>query len=426
MNPFQVIVVGAGPSGLTAAGRAAELGAKVVLVEKNTRPGVKLSITGKGRCNLTNIAPLEDFLGHFGKNGQFLRQAFDRFFSEDLLCLLEGLGVKTVCERGGRIFPSSEQASDIVGALLRWIENSGVAIWPRTKVTRLEAQSGKLSALEIDGPNGRKTLAADTVILATGGMTYPGTGSTGDGYGFAKAVGHTIVPVRPALVSLETAGGTASRLQGVSLKNVLISVVVDGKREAEEFGEMLFTHFGLSGPAVLSLSRRVVDALLAKKPAALSIDLKPALDEQKLDARLLRDIREHPGLHAKNLFRQLLPQKLIPVCLEITEIDPDKPAHQISAVERKRLLKWLKNFRFNVKAARPMSEAIVTAGGVHLKEVNPRTMESLKIKGLHFAGEILDLDADTGGYNLQAAFSTGWAAGEAAARAALAQIARSA
>jgi predicted Rossmann fold flavoprotein len=423
MNPFHVIVIGAGPAGLTAAGRAASLGARVALIEKNDRPGVKLAITGKGRCNITNIAPLEDFLGHFGKNGQFLRQAFFQFFSEDLLSLFEGLGVKTIHERGGRVFPSSEQASDVVSALWRWVQNSGATIRYRTAVSRLTAPTGKPLVLEMDGPDGRGTLAADRVVLATGGMTYPGTGSTGDGYRFAGALGHTIVPLRPALVPLETTGNTAPRLQGVSLKNVTVSVVVEGRREAEQFGEMLFTHFGLSGPAVLTLSRRVVDAIRAKKQAALSIDLKPALNEQKLDARILRDIREHPGLHAKNLFKELLPLKLIPVCLESAAIDPDKPAHQISAVERKRLLKWLKDFRFAVKASRPMSEAIVTAGGVHLKEVNPRTLESLKIGGLHFAGEILDLDADTGGYNLQASFSTGWAAGEAAARAALSRTA---
>ncbi len=426
MNPFQVIVVGAGPAGLMAAGRAAELGATVALIEKNPRPGVKLSITGKGRCNLTNIAPLEDFLSHFGRNGPFLRQAFFRFFSEDLLRHLDHLGVRTVRERGGRVFPSSEQASDIVDALLRWIHRSGVTIRSRAKATRLKARSGELSAVEIEGPDGPETIAADVVILATGGMSYPGTGSTGDGYGLAESFGHTIVPVRAALVPLETAGGIAEKLQGASLKNVQVSVVVDGKRETGQFGEMLFTHFGLSGPAVLSLSRHVVDALRTKKRTFLSIDLKPALDEKKLDARLLRDIREHPGLHAKNLLKQLLPQKLIPVCLDMTAIDPGRPANQISALERKRLLKWLKDFSLQVRAPRPISEAIVTAGGVHLKEINPRTMESLKVRGLYFAGEILDLDADTGGYNLQAAFSTGWTAGEAAARAALDKTAKSA
>lgn len=409
-------MVGGGPAGLTAAARTGELGSEAILLEKMDRPGIKLSITGKGRCNITNIASVDDFIAHFGKNGNFLRQAFFRFFSSDLLHLLENLGIKTVEERGGRIFPSSEQASDIVDALLRWNEKSGVSIRARTKVIELIVESGKLTGVEIDHYTKHCTVPADAVVLATGGVSYPGTGSSGDGYRLAEAVGHTVIPVRQALVPLETMGPTAAALQGLSLKNVTLSIEIDGKRKASRFGEMLFTHFGLSGPVVLSLSQIGVDALREKRVVEFSIDLKPALDEQRLDVRILRDIREHQAMQAKSLVKRLLPGKLVFVALEAVGLDPEKPVHQISAEERRRLGKWLKNFRFQVKKPRPMSEAIVTAGGIHLKELNPRTMESLVVKGLYFAGEILDVNADTGGFNLQAAFSTGWLAGESAAK----------
>ncbi len=420
MNPDRlhqnIAVIGGGPAGLTAAARAGQLGSKAVLIEKMDKPGIKLSITGKGRCNITNIASMDDFITRFGKNGKFLRQAFSRFFANDLLHLLDTLGIKTVQERGGRIFPSSEHASDIVDALLMWNEKSGVSIRTRTKVTNLTVESGKIVGVEIEHSTKCCMLPVDVAILATGGVSYPGTGSTGDGYRLAEAAGHTIIPVRQALIPLETLGQTAAKLQGLSLKNVTLSIKIDGKRKTSRFGEMLFTHFGLSGPIVLSLSQIAVDALRENREVEFSIDLKPALDEQKLDKRILRDIREHQTMQAKNLLKGLLPGKLVFVGLEAAALDPEKPVHQISAEERRRLGKWLKNFRFQVKKPRPVSEAIVTAGGIHLKEVNPRTMESLVVRGLYFAGEILDVNADTGGYNLQAAFSTGWLAGESAAK----------
>lgn len=423
VNSRRVIVVGAGAAGLMAAGQAAEAGAEVLLLEKMERPGRKLRIAGKGRCNLTNIAPLEDFLAHFGPNGRFLRQAFARFFTPDLVAFFEGLGVSTVTERGGRVFPASEEAQDVVDALVRWVRRRGVTLHTQSPVVRLLVEGGRIAAVQVTrNPFSPKKSGfsglyrADAVIVATGGASYPATGSTGDGYRLAAQVGHTIVPIRPALVPLETAGSIAPRLQGLSLRNVTARLLVDGRERAAEFGEMLFTHFGLSGPIILTLSRQAVDALREGKQVVIAIDLKPALDERTLDARLLHDLDAHGKRHFRTLLKGLLPAKLIPVCLDLVGIPSDKPAHQITAQERARLRAWLKDFRLEVSGYRPLAEAIVTAGGVALNEVDPHTMESRLIAGLYFAGEVLDLDADTGGYNLQAAFSTGWVAGQSAAQ----------
>jgi predicted Rossmann fold flavoprotein len=421
----KVIVIGGGPAGLMAAGRAAQSGSEVHLFEKMPDPGAKLSITGKGRCNLTNIASPDDFLEHFGPNGVFLRQAFGRFFSEDLVAFFDSLGVKTVVERGGRVFPTSGDADDVVRALVRWARDCGVRIVTGADVKALALEGNKVAGIRWSrirpipkSPQDAdiQNEPADAVIVATGGLSYPQTGSTGDGYVMAQSVGHTIVHLRPALVPLITSGKTAARLQGLSLKNVSFSVFVNGKRQAEYFGEMLFTHFGLSGPIVLSASQTVVDALRQKKEVIVSIDLKPALDDHKLDDRLIRDFRGHGSMFARNLLGFLVPQKMIPVVLESAGIDPDKPGHQISTAERKRLRLWLKDFRFHVTDHRPFSEAVITAGGVSTKEIDPRTMASRLVEGLYFCGEVLDVNADTGGYNLQAAFSTGWLAGEAAGR----------
>ena len=414
MAERQVIVVGGGAAGLMAAGQAAERGARTMLLEKMDRPGRKLRITGKGRCNLTNIAPLPEFVAHFRPNGRFLRHAFSRFFSPDLLAFFEELNVGTVTERGGRVFPVSDQAQDVVEALLRWIEERGVTLRTGVAVEKLLLEGQQVVGVQdLAG----QIYRADAVILATGGASYPGTGSTGDGYRLAEAIGHTIVPIRPALVPLETAGDTALRLQGLSLRNVAVRVWVDGKKRLEAFGEMLFTHFGVSGPIILSLSGEVVDALGRGESVTLSIDLKPALDERKLDARLLRDLDAHGKRQFHTLLKELLPSTLIPVCLFLTGISPHKMGHQITAQERKRLRRWLKDFRLDVTGHRPLREAIITAGGVATREVDPRTMASRLVPagGLFFAGELLDIDADTGGYNLQAAFSTGWVAGRVAA-----------
>jgi predicted Rossmann fold flavoprotein len=413
MATHQVIIVGAGAAGLMAAGQAAELGADTLLLEKMKRPGRKLRITGKGRCNLTNVVELEEFLQRFGANGVFLRQAFHQFFTPDLLAFFEELDVQTVTERGGRVFPVSEKAQDVVDALVHWVRKQGVSLQTHSPVERLLVEGDRIAGVM---DSRERIYNAPTVVIATGGASYPATGSTGDGYRLAESVGHTIVPIRPALVPLETAGGIAERLQGLSLRNAAVRLRVDGKQQADAFGEMLFTHFGVSGPMILYLSKLAVDALRAGQKVELSIDLKPALDKKTLDARLLRDLDTQGKKHFQNLLKGLLPSKLIPVCIDLTGIPAHKVAHQITSEERTRLRNWLKDFRLKVIGHRPFEEAIVTAGGVALDEVDPRTMESRLVKGLYFAGEVLDIDANTGGFNLQAAFSTGWVAGRAAAQ----------
>ncbi len=395
---------------MMAAGQAAGLGANTVLLEKETAPGRKLRITGKGRCNLTNIAPLPEFIEHFGENGRFLRQAFNKFFSPDLVDFLKEMEVTIMTERGGRVFPENEDAQAVTDAMIQWVKLQGVSIRTKSPVGKLLVDHDSIMGVRI----GDNELHADTVIIATGGMSYPATGSTGDGYRLAQSVGHTVVPVRPALVPLITAGSVAPRLQGLSLKNIRVRVYIDGKKRLEDFGEMLFTHFGLSGPIILTLSGAIVDAMREKKNVSLSIDLKPALDESKLDARLLRDLDTYGKRQFHTLLKGLLPKKLIPVCCDLIGISSEKINNQISAAERRKLRAWLKDFRFDINGHRQIKEAIVTAGGVDIREVNPRTMESLLIKGLFFAGEVLDVNGDTGGYNLQAAFSTGWLAGQSA------------
>jgi predicted Rossmann fold flavoprotein len=412
MTAAQVIVVGAGAAGLMAAGQAAAQGAQTLLLEKQKRPGLKLRITGKGRCNLTNVAPLPDFITHFGPNGRFLRQSLSRFFADELLAFFQELGVPTVTERGGRVFPESDRAADVVDALLGWGKAQGVVLRTRSPVQQLIVEGDRLVGVLVS-PD--VTQRASAVIIATGGASYPATGSTGDGYRLAQSVGHTIVPIRPSLVPLETAGDIAPRLQGLSLRNVTVRLLVNGEKQAEAFGEMLFTHFGVSGPITLTLSRQVVDALRSGQSVSLSLDLKPALDERKLDARLLRDLDGHGKQKFRTLLKGLLPRKLIPVCLDLLGIPAAKAAHQITAQERQRLRSWLKDFRLRVVGHRSFDEAIVTAGGVDTREIDPRTMGSRLVQGLYFAGEVLDVDGDTGGYNLQAAFSTGWMAGRSAA-----------
>lgn len=411
MKHFDLIVIGGGPAGLLAAATAAGRGASTLLLERMDRPGRKLRICGKGRGNIGNTAPLEEFLSHFGKNFRFLRPACGHFFTQDSIDLLTHLGVPTKIERGGRIFPESDSAQDLVDAYVRHARAQGATIQTGVRIRdirRVEA------GFEVRA--GAQGFRAARVVLATGGASYPATGSTGDGYELAKSLGHAIVPIAPALVPLVTAGDTAARLQGLSLKNVRAELRLDGKKAAEGMGEMLFTHFGLSGPIILTLSKAAVRGLNAGQGVAMVLDLKPALDPAKLDARLLRDLNEHGKMHVENLLRGLMPPKLIPVCLDQTGLVPDKAAHQISAAERKTLRQWLKALTLPVIGHRPLREAIVTAGGVPLAEVNPKTMESRIQPGLFLAGEVLDMDADTGGFNLQAALSTGYLAGLSAAR----------
>lgn len=411
MNKRRIIVIGGGAAGMMAAGQAAAAGARVLLVEKMNRPGRKLAITGKGRCNLTNIAEIKEFITHFGPNGRFLRQAFSAFFAPELMAFLEEQGLELVNERGGRVFPAGGKAPEVVRALQQWMLRCGVELKTSTPVELLLTTNGRISGVLTKN----QTLPCDGVILATGGASYAATGSSGDGYRLAASVGHTIVPIRPALVPLEIAGSLTTPMDGLDLRNVTVRLLVNGKRSRQEFGEMSFTKFGVTGPVILTLSGEVVDGLRTGAGMALSIDLKPALDEQKLEARLLRDLEGRNKEQMGSVLRGLLPGEMIPVCLQCTDIPADRPAGQVTAKERKRLKTWLKDFRLPISGHRPFSEAIVTAGGVDLKEVDPRTMESRKTQGLYMAGEVLDIQGDTGGYNLQAAFSTGWLAGRAAA-----------
>jgi predicted Rossmann fold flavoprotein len=423
MTKRRVIIIGAGASGLMAAGQSAEIGAETTLLEKMSRPARKLCITGKGRCNITNIAPIADFISHFGTNGKFLRQAFSRFFNKDLLDFFSKLGLSTVTERGGRVFPESGEAEDVARVMINWTRRAGVKLKTRFLADGLIINNGCITGVhtkpekpgvDLSG-NPDAILQADAVIIACGGASYPGTGSTGDGYKLAKSAGHTIIETRPALVPLDTAGRNSSRLEGLSLKNVNASAWINGKKASDEFGDMLFTANGVSGPIILTLSKLCVDALRAKSKVVISVDLKPALDHKVLDERLMRDIKTSPNKSLSNLLKGLLPERLITICLEDAKVIGDKKSNQITAEERKRIRVWLKDFRLEVSGHRPVAEAIITAGGVNTKEVDPRTLESRIVKGLYFAGEVLDIDADTGGYNLQAAFSTGWLAGRSAA-----------
>lgn len=410
MKKYDVIVVGAGAAGLIAAGRAAERGAQVLLLEKMDRAGRKLSITGKGRCNITNDAPVTEFIAHTYPRGRFLRHAFSAFFAPDIIALLAKHGVETVVERGGRIFPVSNKASDVVNALLQWVRNAGVELRYQCSIEKLIVAGQAIAGVEAVCPGSRTTFYGERVILCTGGCSYPATGSNGEGYRLVRPLGHTVEPVMPALVPIETDGDLAGRMQGLSLKNVNAMVWVNGKKLKEEFGEMLFTHFGLSGPIILSLSRFVVEALRKSHQVELTLDLKPALDEKKLDARLQRDLNENGKKHLDNMFKDWLPAKMIPVFIDLLQLDPDKECHQVTAKERRKILQLMKEMRFPVTGHRSFKEAIITAGGVSTKEIDPRTMESKLVKNLYFAGELLDLDADTGGYNLQIAWSTAWLA----------------
>jgi hypothetical protein len=408
MNKYDLIVIGAGASGLMAAGRAAELGGKILVLEKMKYPARKLRITGKGRCNLTNIAEIDDFLKHIGRNGRFLRHAFSVFFSSELVSLFNRLGVKTVIERGGRVFPESGQAKEIAEALVAYCKSNGVQIFTKYRVEQLLLNDKKVIGVSVNN----KKYFAKNILIATGGASYPATGSSGDGYQLAKTVGHSIIPVHPVLVPMETMGNIAAKLQNINLRNINATIWIEEKKVAEKFGEMSFTDFGVTGPVILTLSRQIAHLIAKNKKITLSIDLKPALDDKKLDLRLQRDIDQQGKKSFYNLVKNWLPMKMIPAFIELTLIPADKPGHQITTKERKKIRLLLKKFELEVVGFRPFSEAIVTAGGVSLKEVNPKTMASRLIENLYFAGEVLDLDADTGGYNLQIAFSTAWLVGQ--------------
>lgn len=409
-----VLVIGGGAAGLLAGIAAAQSGAQTVILEKMCRPGKKILITGKGRCNITNNCDLQEIIKNIPGNGRFLNSALRRFTNQDIVQLLEDNGLPTKVERGGRVFPVSDKAADVVDTLVKIYKNYGGRLLTDCKVKSITAEFGKITgAVTADG----QKFAADAVILAAGGASYPGTGSDGSGVKLAKALGHTIVPLAPSLVPLESDSPYISGLQGLSLRNIEGTVYADGKKIGSEFGEMLFTHFGVSGPIILSLSKCVAEAFArGAQDVELAIDLKPALDKDKLDARLQRDFTQYSRKQMPNGMKDLLPQRLIAPVLDQAFIDEEKFVNQLSRAERRRLVDVLKAFTVPITGTRPIAEAIVTAGGVSLKEIDPKTMESKLIKGLFFAGEVMDIDGYTGGYNLQAAFSTGYAAGTFAAQ----------
>lgn len=399
---------------MLAAIRAAELGASVLVVEKMERAGRKLLITGKGRCNITNDSSMSEYFKQIHPNGKFLKHAFSVFFNTHILELLQSQGMEYELERGGRYFPVSDKAGDVVTALLRRLAELKVDMEYHCRVEEIQVKENAVAGVLVTKNGVKAAYTAKCIIIATGGNSYPATGSNGDGYRLAKSLGHSVVPVRPALVPVETVGNMAEKLQGLSLKNVNAIVWVNGKKVGEEFGEMLFTHFGLSGPVILTLSRIIVDACMHRDKVEVSIDLKPALDDQQLDARLLRDLNEHGKKQVENLVKLLLPGKLTDVFIDLVGIDRLKPGNQVNAAERKRMRVLLKDFRFKISGYRSFKEAIITAGGVELSEIDSKTMESKRIKNLYFAGEVMDLDANTGGFNLQIAWSTGWLAGQSA------------
>lgn len=431
-----IIVIGGGAAGMMAAGRAGELGAEVLLLEKTDSCGKKILISGKTRCNITNSAELKNFIAMYGPNGRFLYSAYHRFFRPELLTFLCRYGLKTKVERGGRIFPVSDDAHDVVKVLKKYLAEPKVRIKLNTQVTSLKIQDNKGFCVETQ--NGR--YYAKAVILATGGATWPECGSTGDGYTISAKLGHSAVKLKPALVPLIVyEQKMAQSMQGVSLRNVratafqgeaatidsaLTPSFVYGRGEKKSprppviesrFGEMLFTHFGLGGPIILLMSLAIVEAL-DNGPVSILIDLKTALTREQLRKRLQSDLNKSGKRKILGIMKDYLPAKMIEPFVTLTGIDVEKPAHQITAPEREKIIELLKALRFNIKAPLPLEKAIVTAGGVSLNEIDPRTMASKKVSGLYFCGEVMDIDADTGGYNLQAAFSTGYVAGENAVK----------
>ena len=404
----KVIVVGAGAAGLMAAGRAAEKGHEVHLYEKNNRIGKKILITGKGRCNVTNDSDVEGLLDNIPGNPYFMYSSFYQLDSFALQEFFKNLGLELKVERGKRVFPVSDRSLDVVLALEKYIKQNKVKLHLESPVESILIEDGQAAGIRLK--NGKEE-KADGVIVCTGGLSYPGTGSTGDGYRFAKAAGHHVTKLYPSLVPLKTAENWCHELMGLSLKNIEITVKNNkGKKVYTDFGEMLFTHFGVSGPVILSASRHII--LTIEEGYKLYIDLKPAMDEKKLDARLLRDFEKFANKDFINALDELLPQKLIPVIVELAEIDPRKKVNSVTKEERKRLLNLIKALPLTITGVTGYNEAVVTCGGIETDEIDPSTMESKLVKNLHFGGEVLDVDAYTGGFNLQIAFSTGYTAGE--------------
>ena len=419
---MKVVVVGGGPAGMMAAITASENGNEVYLLEKNNKLGKKLLITGKGRCNITSSLDMKEFISNVPGNGKFLYSVFDNYTNIDIINFLKKHGVNVKEERGNRIFPTSDKSIDVLKAFEDELKNKHVKIKFNSKVTNIEIEEDKVKFVKYIDENGEnKKIKTDKVILATGGKTYSITGSTGDGYEIAQKLGHTITEIKPSLVPLTSSGtslNVCKELQGLSLKNVGIKIIDTSKNKViyEDFGEMLFTHFGVSGPVILSASAHLlryknINTLLKEQNIKLVIDLKPALSIEKLDLRIQRDFLEEKNKEYKNSLNNLLPQKLIKPVIRISEINADKKVNEITREERIKIVSLLKKFTITISGFRPIEEGIVTSGGISTKEINPKTMESKLIKGLFFAGEIIDVDAYTGGFNLQIAYSTGYTAG---------------
>ncbi|HIS48542.1 MAG TPA: NAD(P)/FAD-dependent oxidoreductase [Candidatus Scybalocola faecigallinarum] len=406
-----VVIIGGGAAGMMAAITAARSGHKVHVLEKNEKLGKKLFITGKGRCNVTNDCDVETLLKNVVTNSKFLYSAFYSFNSQDMMAFLQELGLPLKTERGNRVFPASDKSSDVIRVLERQMKQLGVCIHLKSTAKRIVIRDGHVAAVEYDHENQKELLPASRVIVATGGLSYKSTGSDGDGYAFAKDAGHTVTKLMPSLVPLNIREDWCKSLQGLSLKNVRAEFYQGKKKLYEDFGEMLFTHYGVSGPLILSGSAYILKALEKSEPIRLCIDLKPALSFEQLDARILRDFGENINRQFGNSLSALLPSKLIPVVVELSGIDGRKTVNAISREERHQLVRLLKNLTMTVEGTRDYNEAIITRGGVSVKEINPSTMESRKVSGLYFAGEVLDLDALTGGFNLQIAWSSAWLAG---------------
>lgn len=406
VDSYDFIVVGGGPAGMMAAGRAGERGKRTILLEKKDRLGKKLLICASGRCNVTNTAPLGVFASAYGKGWPFLRTALETFDNEKLRSFLLSYDVETVAENKGRVFPKSQSADSVLNALDAYMQNHQVKIQTNFHVLGLKLENNRVSGVNTN----RGNFLGQNVLIATGGLSYPATGSTGDGYKLAASVGHTIRPTYPAIIAFETAETWVKSLQGTPIKNVKITACQSGKRITEQFGEALFTHYGISGPCILEMSKCIVECL-PDGPVEIRIDFKPSYTFEELDDVLLNQIKRHGSKAIRSCLTFFIPEKLVPVLLNLCNIEPHKKVSQITITERKKILKQLKGLNLTLINHRPIDEAIVTAGGISLNEVDAKTMESKLLEGLYFAGEVLDIDGPTGGFNLQAAFSTGYLAG---------------
>jgi len=407
---YDVAVIGGGPAGMIAAGRAGEIGSHVVLIEKNKSLGIKLLMTGKGRCNITNKTDeLKEIINRFGKNGRFLFSAFSKFSVDETINFFESNGLKTKIERGGRVFPVSDKSQDALETLIKYLKKSHVEVKTNSKVRKIIKKGNRIEKIVLVN---NEEIIADNFIICTGGKSYPITGSTGDGYRWAKKIGHTIVDTSPSIVPIIVKEKYVKDLEGLSLKNVGISIYKDNKKINSEFGEAIFTDNGMSGPIILDMSKEIGKELPGK--VRMQIDFKPALDFVKLDKRIQRDFQKSPKKLFKNSLNELLPKKLIPVIVRLSEIDSDKKVNSITKEERRKLLHLLKEFSLEIKGLEGFKRAIITTGGINLNEIDQKTMKSKLIDNLYFAGEILNLDGPTGGYNLQLCWATGYIAGQSA------------